>query len=212
VAISVGGVLPQKIYYGSTPVKEVWVGSSKVWPAGPQWVVADDFDGSQLDKSVWESTDNFSVGGGYITKDPVNGQSAAWTYSGVSGTSAYIEVKLATATSGADRTSLALGTPSSYVFAEFNATGGLIGEYAGGGWPTLSTYSFRSPVSKGARIGFERLGSSLSLTVDGSPVSSARTSLVGPYTQRGSFTLRRSSSWLSVNFSPSIDEFRLGKK
>lgn len=35
--LNVGGVTPSKIFYGSTPVKAVYYGSVKIWPAYPRW-------------------------------------------------------------------------------------------------------------------------------------------------------------------------------
>lgn len=35
--LNVGEVTPSKIFYGSTPVKAVYYGSVKIWPAYPRW-------------------------------------------------------------------------------------------------------------------------------------------------------------------------------
>lgn len=35
--LKVGGVTPSKIFYGSTPVKAVYYGATKIWPPAPKY-------------------------------------------------------------------------------------------------------------------------------------------------------------------------------
>lgn len=35
--LKVGGISPSKIFYGSTPVKAVYYGATKIWPPAPKY-------------------------------------------------------------------------------------------------------------------------------------------------------------------------------
>lgn len=209
MAIIIDGKSVKKIYHGSIPVKQVWIGGNKVWSSGPSWEFTDAFTGTAL-SNYWSTSGGIIVSNGAATKNNTNGSSDAWCNTLINSNEVAVEVTVGTVGNNTESSSILMGDTWQYVYAEFNKDGGVIGEYDGKGWLVLQAYGLYPQLAKGDIVSLRRKGRQVELFLNEKPLCSRETNLKPANSYRGGFSVRRSGNLFSSNYSPTIDMFRFG--
>jgi len=209
MAIYINGKQPKKIYYGSKPIKEVWAGSKKVWSSGPAWYFIDEFD-TALSPTNYQLDYGSTTAGGVLSKNSANGTSNTWLNVKAPSDDILVRAIIGNTSSGGQKTSICIGSPSRYVYVEFGDAGGNLGEYNGSAWTLIATVP---PLlyTPGKVVELARRGNLLTFSVGGIEVASANTTeAYGPSYRQVAITLRKSQVILTQYYSPALDTLMAG--
>lgn len=208
--ISFGSHNIKEIVYGSQQIKEVYQGDQLVWRKPPAWFFEDDFNRTSLG-SNWNPASGAILTGGMLKKNNSNGSSDNWTAMTFPTDDLHVRTVLGEVTDPGQRSSIALGSPSQYVYVEFSRNGGVIGDFDGWSWVIRSSIPSLS-LSSGSVVEVSRLGTTFRFIVDGVVRATAISSqAIGTSYRRVNLSVRRASDFFRTYYSPTFDEVKIGE-
>lgn len=195
-----------------TSIESIWEGTASgynlLWEKNP-WYFTDDFERTTLG-SDWVVTGGSQISAGQLRKNNSNGSADNWTAQSFPTDDLYVEVTLGTINGTSQRSSIALGSPDRYVFAEFSVNGGIIGDYDGTYWSTRANIPSLS-LAQGDTIVLRRWGTSITFLHNGTIRATATSSQAqGAAYRRVNLSVRRETNYYSTYYSPAFDDVKIG--
>lgn len=212
--INAGGLNVSKIYAGAVEVKEVYVGSSLVW-SGERWDFVDDFERASVGTIDWSGSGGLIEGSSpnrYLKKNTATGSADYWTTKWFSTENIEVRTVLGPVDSGDVRAAIMIGNPTStYVYVEFQASGGTLSHYTGAAWQQFAPVSAKpGGYTAGDVVVLKRTGTLVEFIVNGTVLGSGNSTWGrGLGARQVALSVRASNVFFVNRYGPTFDEVKI---